>query len=188
MRTLSSLALVALVACGGEARPPTTSAQPAASAAARPPVETREVRCRDAARACGAALVAGADDEIVDCMPAEALKFVGGRDKVVAALTKGKADLARDGWSFDHVDLDAPASVVRGTSHVFAIVPQRITMKMPEGHVVKRGYLLGVSTDDGATWKFVDGEGLTGDNVKVIFTDFPATLALPARTKPELLP
>jgi hypothetical protein len=121
-------------------------------------------------------------------MAEDAIKFVGGRERVVKELTTGKADMARDGWAFDHVDIDAPQEIVEGGARLFAIVPQRVTMRSPQGHVLQRGYLLAISSDAGQSWKFIDGAGLTVENVKKIVPGFPTTIELPEHTKPEVVP
>jgi len=179
------MAFIVLVACGGDARP--TSSPHTEGSVARPAAPTREERCRDAARACGAALIAGDNDKIIDCMPAEALAFVGGRDKVMAELASGMAGMAKEGWAIEHADLDSPKEIVAAGAHLFAIVPQKVTLKNPTGHVAQRGYLLGVSSD-GTSWKFIDGVGLTPANVKAMYPDFPASIVLPERVKPEVVP
>jgi len=182
-----ALVLALVCACGGHDAHTTTV--PVASASSVPPAaQTREEHCRDAARACGAALVTGTDDKIIDCMADAALAFVGGRKKVADELSTGKVNMAHDGWAFEHVDIDAPREVVSAGSQLFAIVPQKVTLKTPMGHLLQRGYLLGVSTDAGQTWKFVDGAGLTEKNTKQMFPDFPASIVLPELTKPEQLP
>lgn len=148
---------------------------------------TREARCQEAARACGARFVAGEDAAIVDCMPPEGLRASGGRAAVLKELESGKAEMAKHGVRIEGSEIDAPHDFVAVDDHVFAIVPQRTTIKVPEGHLLQRGYLLGVSTDGGDTWRFLDGAGLSRDRLKKLFTHFPDSFPLPEIQEPELV-
>ncbi len=175
----------AIVGCGGGGQDVHANATPTASASAA--VVSREDHCRDVARACGDALVSGIDEKIIDCMADEAIAFVGGRDNVARELASGKVNMAKEGWGFEHADIDAPREIVSGGKQYFAVLPQRVTLKSPKGRLLQRGYLLGVS-NDGSAWKFIDGAGITDKNIKQMYPAFPASIVLPALTKPELLP
>jgi len=169
-----------LACCGGQA------STPPASPASPPPVSTEE-RCRQQAKACSTALLTSTDPHAIDCMAEDAIAYFG-RDQLVIALAAAKSEFERTGLSFERVEVDPPQRTVSSGDQLFAIVPTHVTMKVPQGHIASASYLLGVSKDGGATWRFVDGAGLRPDNVKKIFATFPPSLTLPTREKPQLLP
>jgi hypothetical protein len=57
-------------------------------------------------------------------------------------------------------------------------------MKHPKGKFIVKSYLLGISSDNGKTWKFVDGAGLD-DKITGGLPKLPAKLKLPEKQKPE---
>jgi hypothetical protein len=121
-------------------------------------------------------------------MPPEGLRASGGRAAVLAELAKGKGEMASSGVRIERADIDAPRELAAVDDHLFAIVPQRVTLKVPSGHLLSRSYLLGVSTDGGDTWRFLDGAGLDRARLKRLFPRFPEALALPPATEPEVVP
>jgi hypothetical protein len=182
--------LLALGGCAGaqQPAPSTPSATATASAAPAAAQPTREERCGDAGRACGAAILSASDDRGLDCMADEAIAHFGGRATIAAALAKVKAEMAEKNVTIEGSELDLPREMVAGGGKLFAVLPQRVMIKLPQGHVRTHSYLLAVSSDDGQTWKFVDGARLTREKVTSIFPSFPRALALPEVGPPERLP
>jgi hypothetical protein len=182
--------LLVLDACAGAAQgvpaAPTTTVT---AAEASPPRRlTREERCREAGRACGTAILSASDDRGLDCMADEVIAQFGGRPVLTAALAKVKAEMAADGVAIVGAEFDLPQQMAAGGNKLFAVVPQRVTMRLPNGHIRTHSYLLAISADDGQTWKFVDGAKLTREMLTSIFPAFPEALALPEVGKPERLP
>jgi hypothetical protein len=145
-------------------------------------------RCLEAARACAKSLLAGDYDKIIACMPNQALVLAGGREAAMSDMIKGRAQMNRDGVSFDRADVDPPHDLVQSGGQTFALLPQRVTMKVPAGKLVQEGFLVGVSFDDGVTWKFVDGASLTQKNIHRVFPSFPSTIVLPVVHEPHRAP
>jgi len=59
-------------------------------------------------------------------------------------------------------------------------------MSVPQGRALVRTWLLGVSSDQGKTWTFIDGGKLNAEAIKQYFPNFPAKLTLPAKQVPQL--
>jgi hypothetical protein len=123
---------------------------------------------------------------MVDCMAEEVL--------VATFVTRQRA---MDAFSAEAID---PASIVDAQAatptqlhtaqgaRVYAIVPQRVVMRRPEGRFGLDSYLIAVSSDDGRTWKFVDGTRLTPAIVTMLFPDFPSGIELPVVGSPTVAP
>jgi hypothetical protein len=185
-----AMLLLVLAGCAGAQHvQPSAAAPVAATATANPGAHpTREERCRDAGRACAAAILSAPEDRALDCMADEAIAHYGGHATIAAALAKVKAEMAAKGITVENTEIDLPQQIAPGGGKLFAVLGQRVTMQLPEGHVRTRSFLLAVSPDDGQTWKFVDGARLTREKVVAIFPTFPASLALPEVGPPERLP
>jgi hypothetical protein len=124
---------------------------------------------------------------IVSCMPDEAIKLLGGRSTIIDIIRKGNAEMARAGARFEQSLIDPPSEVSKGDKRTFAVLSQVAVVRVPEGRLRQRTFLLAVSSDDGHTWKFVDGVELNRELAKKLFPDFPSSLTLPRVGQPELV-
>jgi hypothetical protein len=142
--------------------------------------------CLAAAQACGRHVIVDDYEGIVSCMPDEAIKMLGGRGTIIDMMRKGNAEMARGGARFEQSLIDPPSEVSKGDKRTFAILPQVTVVRVPEGLLRQRAFLLAVSPDDGHTWKFVDGVKLNRELARRLFPDFPSSLTLPHVGQPEL--
>jgi hypothetical protein len=71
--------------------------------------------------------------------------------------------------------------------HLFGVLPATLQVSFPQGTVTQKSYLLGISTDKGKTWKFVDGAGMDNPKAKqVLLPVLPKTLQLPKKEAPKI--
>jgi hypothetical protein len=135
---------------------------------------------------CAKALLAGQYQRAIDCMPAAAVAALGGRDSAVGALMSAKT-MNDKTVSIEAVDVLAPGQTASNRHQLYVVVPQDVTLKSPKGHLRTHGFLLAVS-DDGTSWKVMDGDIMTPDLRGKVFPDLPSDLALPESRLPERLP
>jgi hypothetical protein len=150
-------------------------------------VDDAAQRCFEAAKLCARGALNKDAAAIVNCMPDNVVDAVGGRQVTMATIAKIFADVDAAGGTVDDVRISPPTAIARGAGHAYAIVPETLTMAMPQGRGVQRSYLLGVSGDDGRSWRLVDGVKLTRVLVVKFFPDFPATLELPVVAAPMMI-
>jgi hypothetical protein len=168
---------------------PSAAPYSAASPATATPKSTPGEAALEAAQTCARAFLAKQPEAAVDCMADEAVGSVGGRELLVNLLHTASAVMKAKGIVIEAVDLEPPTRVASAGGKMFAVIRERIMLKMPDGHVRTNGYLLGVSADDGASWKFVDGNALQkSGTVSKLFPVFPPDLELPPPANPEHLP
>lgn len=164
-RRLCSVVLIALaVGCG---KRESASVDPAAAVA----------NCRRDAQASADAVARRDADAILAGMHPEALRATGQTaDQMKATIAKGFAEMEREGVTFGPVALDGPAETFAGRGERrFGIVHQTLNIRVAgKGRITSRSYLLGVSDDAGATWRFVDGAGLGKVDVTKVLADYPA--------------
>lgn len=138
------------------------------------------------ARAACEALVRGDLDKFVGWTHPKLVQAMGGRERLVSTLKTGQRDMAQQGIQLVSARIRSQVELARGSDEWFAIVPYDLEMTVPAGRVLARTWLLGISSNQGQTWTFVDGDGLTANSVKRLFPNFPAQLALPARQPPQV--
>ena len=115
-------------------------------------------------------------------------ELLGGRKKALAFLQKTTEDLKAKELTFSKYDVGDPGDFLKAGGTTYVVVPTTLELTFPKGKIINKTYLLGFSTDDGKTWKFLDGAGLESkkDREKHL-PDLPAELALPKLTKPKII-
>lgn len=145
-------------------------------------------RIRKGAEENSAALAAGDYDRVVDFTYPKVVEMIGGRKKMIEILRRLAEDMKSHGTAILGADVSEPKEVVASGSKRFAIIPTVVRMKVPEGTLRSKGFLLGISADEGKTWTFIDGAGITKEKLALVLPEFPPQLTLPSREPPVLEP
>jgi hypothetical protein len=118
--------------------------------------------------------------------PALVEKF-GGRATYAKKLESIAAEMKGQGFRLKQFTIGEPSQPVQAAGDLYAVVPSEVELSGPRGAVGRQpSYLIAVSQDGGATWKFIDGPGVGGDRSKLkgLFPNFPELLQLPAAQPP----
>jgi hypothetical protein len=129
-----------------------------------------------------AAVLSGDHQRMVDYTHPAVVSGLGGKENFKKRLSEIDAEMAGQGFRVTGVTLGVPGELVASRGSVYGILPMTITMSGPNGaEGFKSSCLIGVSTDRGASWKFIDGAGVSGDRAKLrkVLPDFPERLILP---------
>lgn len=140
------------------------------------------------------ALVSGNYSRVVELTYSKVVQMVGGRAKMIEMLQRDAEQMKASGSAILGAEMGEPGDVVDAGHKRFSIVPMTVRVRVPQGTLWTKSFLVAVSENDGTTWQFLDGAGLVKDPAKTkerlmqVLPDFPATLALPARDVPQLEP
>jgi hypothetical protein len=126
------------------------------------------------------ALVAGDFATVVQLTYPKVVEMTGGSDKMIALLQTGMQKMKGNGVEITSVKVGTPSEFHTAGADLFAIVPTAIELKVPGGKLTQKSFVVGISADAGETWLFADGNGLSADQVKTVFPNFPDSLPLPA--------
>ncbi len=135
----------------------------------------------------GQAMLAGDHAKMAQLTHAALVDKLGGRDNFIRQLEMITTDMKDRGFQFKAVTFSEPSDLVESSGKLYAVVPFKLELVAPG---VTRGsqtsFLIGVSSDGGAGWRFVDGSGVAGDRSKLesILPEFPPELRLPAKQAP----
>jgi hypothetical protein len=132
----------------------------------------------------GKAVLAEDYFKVVDLTLPKVVELLGGRSKMVETMRAGTKEMKSQGITFHAIKVDPPKEVVKAGPDLIAVVPEVVTMKVPGGKVHQKSYLLAVSADQGRTWKFLDGAGVAGDNLKQVLPNLPKEVKLPKKEEP----
>ena len=143
-------------------------------------------RIRKGAEENSAALTAGDFSRVVDFTYPKAVEMLGGREKMVELLRHGTEEMQSQGAAILGAQVTEPKEVVTFGTKRFAIVPMVVKSRIPEGTITAKSFLLAISTDEGMTWTFLDGAGITKEILAQVIPDFPPQLSLPTKEPPTL--
>lgn len=135
----------------------------------------------------GQATMKGDYAKVIDMTHPGLVKALGGREKAIQTAKDAMAQVAKQGITLKSFTTGDPEEFFVEGKNTFVVVPNSVVMNFPGGKLVGKSFLLGISDDDGKTWKFAEGSGLhdTKENEKSL-PKFPAKLKLPAKEPPVI--
>ncbi|QCR24353.1 hypothetical protein [Pontibacter sp. SGAir0037] len=116
------------------------------------------------------------------------MEQMGGRENMIKTLSESMAQMAAQGVVMQQVTVGEPGKVVTAGKELHCIVPQQLTLKVPNGTLTINGHMLAISQDKGAKWYFLDLAQLDNSSLKTIFPDFNQTLVIPEKQQPTFTP
>ena len=81
------------------------------------------------------------------------------------------------------IQTETPVKVFRAGKDLMTIVPQSLELRVPDGRAKVRSFLVGVSSDQGINWTFIDGN-IGEDRIRVIVPHLPREMRLPPPQQP----
>jgi hypothetical protein len=152
--------------------------------------DDRAKKCEKQAKETGKALLDGDYEKLLDKTYPKLVELAGGREKMLSTLRESMKQIEDEGFAFKKVDVDEPTKFGKAGADRIAVVPMTVVMtvtKPQKGTITTRGYLLGISGDDGETWTFIDGAKLDSKSVKLFLPKFPDDFELPEKPRPKFV-
>jgi hypothetical protein len=117
-------------------------------------------------------------ETVIEMSHPKVVDNLGGKEKAINTTKTVMKQLKDKGVVINSMSTGEPTNPVRGDKEVYIVVPTKLEMTAPQGKVSGTGFILGISTDDGKTWKFVDGAPGPAE-IRKLFPDIPKKLELP---------
>lgn len=127
-------------------------------------------------------------NKVLDLTYSEVVRQGGGREKMLDAVKQATEQMTKKRVAFRSAKVSDPTQMVEVGDKRFAVVPMALEMKAPRGTLSIKSFLLGISSDKGKTWTFIDGAKANNVALKTLVADLPASLNLPEREKPVFKP
>lgn len=145
------------------------------------------VRMKNQAEETAKALLNDDYETLIKFTYPKVIKLIGGKEKMISIIKKGKFEMNDQGISFEKVDIGEPGKAVKAGDEIHALIPQTVFMKVPNGRMKSETNLLAISTDNGNNWYFLDTVNLTMETIKNILPNYNTDLILPIKSKPVFL-
>lgn len=191
-RLLFSVSLIFLIGCNSQQNRKATRVSPAPAQnvageqASKPTDPAVLARVKKLANECGEATLKGNYRRVLELTPDNVVNAMGGKEQAITILTQALDEMARNGTSFLSYEIGEPGDLHTLGQNTFIVVPSVVKMKANGKNIVMRGYLLGLSTDQSATWKFYDNNALEDPNLRKLVPPLPASLKIPAPEEPKI--
>jgi hypothetical protein len=121
---------------------------------------------------------------MVDLTYPKVIEAAGGRDKMIAALAKGMKEMETEGVSVLSSTAEAPIQIVHVSEWIYAVVPTTLKVKAKDGIFKTESSMIGVSSDRGVNWTFIDAGGKDHTQLKSYLPAPADALKLPADKEP----
>jgi len=121
---------------------------------------------------------------MVDLTYPKVIEAAGGRDRMVSALTKGMKEMETEGVVVLSSTAGAPTQIIHVSGSVYAVLPTTLKVKAQDGVFQTESSMIGISSDGGASWTFIDAGGKDRSQLKGFLTDAVDKLNLPPETQP----
>jgi hypothetical protein len=139
------------------------------------------------AEECTQALITGQYAKFIELTHPKIVEMTGGKEKMIAFLGKGMAEMKSDGFNFNSATVSSSIEVVTIDGKKFAIVPYVLKITVPGGLLTKNSHLLGVFGPIGVErsgWTFIDVTKKTEEMMKLLIPEAVGKLKLPASEPP----
>jgi hypothetical protein len=130
------------------------------------------------------ATIGGDYDKVADLTHPKIIQMAGCRDKLIDIIENSMEEMKQKGIVLESSKVGEPSEIVKQGDEIYIIVPFDLTMKFRDGMRTSSAYVIGVSTDEGKKWAFVNAS--SGDNIKEILPNLPEKLKLPGVKKPAI--
>jgi len=111
---------------------------------------------------------------------------LGGREKAIETMNKGVAEIKSKGMSFRSASIGKIGKFYTSGKKVYCVIPHDITISTKGGYFSSRSSVLGISQDQGKTWKFVSAGNIGRNKLKTLFPELPDGLKILPQTDPVL--
>lgn len=130
------------------------------------------------------ALVVGDYPTLVKHTYPKVVEMMGGGEKMIAMVKRGRADLEAQGIKIDTSMVRDPSATVKAGDEIHCLIPQTVILNIPNGKVRSENYLIGISQDGGKHWYFIDTAQITMANVKDVLPNYNMDLIIPQAKPP----
>jgi hypothetical protein len=122
------------------------------------------------------AMINGKYGTVADLTYPKLVELLGGREKIISMMEEGSAV----GVKFVSVEVGQPTEPRRNGDKLFSVVPTHTTLQGIK-QIIQESYLLAISTDNGASWTFLEGAGITPKRLSTFLLELPSGFELPKR-------
>ena len=117
-------------------------------------------------------------------MHPKVVQLSGGADNLKQQLAQMTRQMSIGGMTFSSVTVDSASDIIKAAVTLQATIKQHTTVKLSQGRSVATSTLIGMSSDNGLHWKFVDTHNKTIEDMRQLLPNLSASLVIPPTQQP----
>ncbi len=112
------------------------------------------------------------------------IEMAGGREQMVAAMNKELKQMQSEGVVLLSSTSGAPTQFIHDSGSIYAVLPITLKVKAQDGIFQSEGSMIGISSDRGANWTFIDASGKDRSELTKLIPGIADKLNLPPDKPP----
>jgi hypothetical protein len=112
------------------------------------------------------------------------VELVGGRDQMLQGITQQLKEMEAEGVVLLSSTSGSPTQFVHDSGSIYAVLPTTLKAKAKDGIFQSEGSMIGVSSDGGTNWTFIDASGKDHRELKTLLGNVVDRLNLPPDKRP----
>ena len=108
----------------------------------------------------------------------------GGRDRMLSSFTREMKEMEAEGVVVLSSTAGFPTQIIRVSGSIYAVLPTTLKVKARDGIFQTEGSMIGISSDGGKNWTFIDAGGKDQKQLRSILPDVVDKLNLPPEKQP----
>lgn len=126
--------------------------------------------------------------KVIDTTYPGVVKSMGGRERAIELSQEAMKQIKAKGLEITGCKLGDPGEFYPEGENLFVIIPTENEMTFAKGKILSKSYLLGVSSDKGQTWTFVEGAGIQSQEERdKVLPKLPEKLAFPKKEQYQII-
>ena len=178
---LSCLLLIAsMLACGRTepTRTSTATSQPATATTENYPNLAKQ------AKEMNDAFARKDYERFADLTYPKIVEMAGGRDQMLKGIPQQLKEMEDEGVVILSSTSGSPTQFLHDSGSIYAVLPATLKARAKDGIFESEGSLVGISSDGGANWTFIDASGKDHRELKTILGNVVDRLNLPPDKRP----
>ena len=121
---------------------------------------------------------------MLDMTYSKVVEAAGGRERMLESFTKEMKEMEAEGVTVLSSTAGAPTQIIHISGSVYAVLPTTLKVKARDGIFQTEGSMIGISSDGGKNWTFIDAGGKDQKELRRILPDAVDKLNLPPEKQP----
>ena len=123
-------------------------------------------------------------ERFVDLTYPKIVEMAGGRDQMLKGIPQQLKEMEAEGVVILSSTSGSPTQFVHDSGSIYAVLPATLKAKAKDGIFESEGSMVGISSDGGANWTFIDASGKDHRELKTILGNVVDRLNLPPDKRP----
>ncbi len=123
-------------------------------------------------------------ERFADLTYPKVVEMAGGRDQMLKGIPQQLKEMEAEGVVILSSTSGSPTQFVHDSGSIYAVLPATLKAKAKDGIFESEGSMIGISSDGGANWTFIDASGKDHRELKTILGNVVDRLTLPSDKPP----